>query len=151
MVKKHKIPWKGIFWGALATFFCEETCAYIPYSAHTISSNAASARKDGWEDVDIADARDPEEVARRAELYLDDSVDAQTAVYLRDVKRFLHGNGGEISSLVKRGKKLAYIHARDGERIIARELRDLYTVVALGEGAPLTCWDSVDTLMGLPH
>ncbi|MDR0406893.1 MAG: hypothetical protein LBH38_02310 [Holosporales bacterium] len=102
-------------------------------------------------DVDIEDAEDEQAIAERAALYTDRSIDAQTSVFLRDIKRFLHGNGGEISDLVHRGKKLADRHFSDGEYIIGRELDDLVEIVSLGEMATPECWETVDTLMDLPH
>jgi hypothetical protein len=92
-----------------------------------------------------------ENIEKRAALYTDYSIDARTTLLLRDMKRFFHGLGGEISDLTYRGQELADQHWQDNEFVIGEELDDLVEVVGLGEEATPKCWDTVDTLMGLPH
>jgi hypothetical protein len=92
-----------------------------------------------------------EDNEERAALYTDYSVNARTTLLLRDMKNFFHGLGGEISNLIYRGQELADLHWQDNESTIGRELDNLVDIVALGEDAPEKCWDTVDTLMNLPH
>jgi hypothetical protein len=94
---------------------------------------------------------DAERMKSRAALYADGSIDARTTIFLRDMKRFLNGGGGEISDLAYRGQVLADAHFADGEYVIGQELDDLVEIVALGEDATPECWDTADRLIDLPH
>jgi oligoendopeptidase F len=117
------------------------------------TSTFAEESEDELEEVaeESEDGESEEDIERHAALYKDFSTDARTIVLLLEMKKYFNGKGGEISSLTYRGRRLADQHRQDGEFIIAKELKDLVTVVAFGRDASEKCWKTVDTLMSLPH
>jgi hypothetical protein len=141
-------PKEGIAAILYAIPYNRATGAPMVHTKHTAKTPVEDVEE---EEEEESAEEESERRAKSAAAYKSNSLDERTVIYLRDAKRFFHGRGGEICSLVRRGKRLARQHHADTEHVIAHELRDLATVIALGDGAPLRCWGTVDTLIGLPH